>query len=237
MSTTALLVFARCAGFALRVPAIGHPSVPATLRSGFALVLTVAVLPAVRAVAPLDGLALLTAFGFEFLVGMALGMSAAIVYDAAYAGGRIVDDYIGVRAIAPSVALVAPSGYGRIWSLAFTGAFLFAGAYRPVVLTFAHAFTVLPPEAPLLGSAWMAFALAAVRTMLAVAASVAAPAVALAFVVHVALGALARAVPRFGSLTLAYPLVFGAALVATALALAPLLALAAHPLLLLPAVR
>jgi flagellar biosynthesis protein FliR len=46
---------------------------------------------------------------------------------------------------------------------------------------------------------------------------VAAPAVALAFVVQIALGALSRVVPRFGSFTLAFPLAFAAALVATVL--------------------
>jgi len=43
--------------------------------------------------------------------------------DGAYAGGRTVDDYLCVKAIAPSVQIVAHSGFGRVWSLVFTGAF------------------------------------------------------------------------------------------------------------------
>ena len=51
-----------------------------------------------------------------------------------------------------------------------------------------------------------------------VALQVAAPAVAMAFVVQIALGALSRVVPRFGSFTLAFPLAFAAALVMTTIA-------------------
>lgn len=237
MTATAILVFARCVGFVFRAPGLAHPSVPPALRAGFAVFFTLAVLPAVRPAAPLDGVALLFAFALEFCVGTAIGMAAALVYDAAYAGGRVVDDYIGVKAIAPSVALVAPSGYGRIWSSAFTGAYFLIGAYRPTVLAFAHGFATLPLGAPLGSGAWMPFALGLATRVLEVGASIAAPAVALAFVVHVALGALARAVPRFGSLTLSYPLVFGAALVATAMALPVLLGLASAPYLALPGTR
>ena len=62
----------------------------------------------------------------------------------------------------------------------------------------------------------------------------AAPSVGLAFVVQIALGALSRAVPRFGSFTLAFPLAFAAALVAAALAV-PLYAQSlAGPMLALP---
>ena len=65
-------------------------------------------------------------------------------------------------------------------------------------------------------------------------AEIAAPSVALAFVVQVALGALCATIPRFGSFTLSFPLVFGAALVAAALALPELVARAQHPVMFLP---
>jgi flagellar biosynthesis protein FliR len=39
----------------------------------------------------------------------------------------------------------------------------------------------------------------------------------LAFVVQIALGALSRVIPRFGTFTLAFPLAFAAALIVTAI--------------------
>jgi flagellar biosynthetic protein FliR len=213
---TGLLVFSRCAGFVFRAPGFSHPSVPMPLRGGFALVLAMLVAPNVHiGRARLDDGSFVAALVIEFLLGSALGMAASLVYDAAYSGGRIVDDYVGVKAIAPSVVLVAPSGFGRVWSLAFTGAYFLTGAYRLVILGFAQSFVRIPVESPVHAAAWAAFAVHFAAGFLEVALQVAAPAVGLAFVVQIALGSLARVVPRFGSFTLAFPLAFAAALIAT----------------------
>jgi flagellar biosynthesis protein FliR len=228
-----VLVFARCAGFASRAPGFSHPSVPHPVRAGLAVLLAVAIAPGVRAHAP-DGVSLVVALVTEFLLGAAIGIGASVLYDGAYAGGRILDDYVGVKAIAPSVALVAPSGYGRIWSLAFTGGYFLLGAYRVTVLAFAQSFTRVPPGTPLDPHAWAAFAAALATTIVLVAVSVAAPAVALAFVVQIALAALARTIPRFASFALSFPLVFAAVLVVTAVSLPLLAARAGSPILLAP---
>jgi flagellar biosynthesis protein FliR len=220
MSATPLLVFARCAGFVSRAPGISYPGVPPVLRAGIALALTLASLPALRPVTHLDGIALVATLALEFLTGSAIGIGASVVYDGAYAGGRAIDDYVGVKAIAPNVHLVAPSGFGRIWSLAFTGAFFLLGAYRPVIAAFAGSFVRLPPAAPFVAGDWML----AIPTELSRAAlGVAGPSIAAGFIVNVALGALSRTIPRFGSLTLSFPIVFGAASIASAVTLAVLL--------------
>jgi flagellar biosynthesis protein FliR len=212
---TQLLVLARCAGFVLRAPGFSHPSVPASLRAGLALLLAIAIAPAVRAAPTGDGVALVLALVLEFLIGGAIGMAASLLYDAAYAGGRVVDDFVGVKAIAPSVQLVAPSGFGRLWSLALTGAFFLTGAYRMTLLGFAQSFARVPPGSAADASAWSRFAEDFAGAFVTIALHVAGPAVGLAFVVQIALGALSRVVPRFGSFTLAFPLAFAAALVMT----------------------
>jgi flagellar biosynthesis protein FliR len=216
---TGLLVFARCAGFVFRAPGFSHPSVPAPLRAGLAVALAMAIVPGLPHLRSAVGDAtLLLALLTEFLLGSAIGMTASLVYDGAYAGGRIVDDYVGVKAIAPSLQLVAPSGFGRVWSLAFTGGYFLLGGYRVAVIGFAASFTRIPLGTPLHSHGWSAYVAGFVAAFVVVALQVAAPAVALAFVVQIALGALSRVIPRFGSLTLAFPLAFAAALVATAIA-------------------
>jgi flagellar biosynthesis protein FliR len=219
MTAAALLVFARCVGFASRAPGLSYPGVPPVLRAGLALVLTLVLLPRVHASPLSAGVPLVAGIALEVLVGVALGTGACALYDGAYAGGRVIDDYVGVKAIAPGIDLVAPSGFGRVWSLAFTGAFFLFGAYRPVVLAFAESFVRVPLGAPPAAHAWGAYAASLASLLLRVALAVAGPAIAATFVVQIALGALSRTVPRFGSMTLAFPLVFGAALVASALAL------------------
>ena len=210
-----LLALARCAGFVFRAPGFSHPSVPAPLRGGFALILAVLIAPTLSGAPRLNGGGFVAAFLVEFLLGSAIGMSASVVYDAAYAGGRIVDDYVGVKAIAPSVVLVAPSGFGRVWSLAFTGAFFLTGAYRLILLGFAQSFVRIPLQSPLHAGAWASFAAGFAANFLAVAVQVAAPALGFAFIVQIALGALSRVIPRFGTFTLKFPMAFDAALIAT----------------------
>lgn len=236
MSAAGLLVFARCAGFTFRAPAFSHPAVPRTLRAGIALVLALAIAPSVHR-APLDGVLLVVAVAFEFALGTAIGMSASLLYDAAYAGGRMLDDYVGVKAIAPNVALVAPSGFGRVWSLAFTTGYLLLGAYRPVLLGFADSFVRVRPGMVVEAHAWSTFALTMVRTIVVSAASVAGPAIAIAFVVQVTLAVLSRVIPRFSTFTLSFPLVFAAVLVVTAIALPVAVLRSAHPLLIVPGGR
>jgi flagellar biosynthesis protein FliR len=230
-----LLVFARCAGFVFRAPGLSHPSVPRQLRAGMGMLLAILIAPGARNGAHPEGLPLIVALVTEFLLGTAIGIAASLVYDAAYAGGRAVDDYTGVKAIAPSATLVAPSGFGRIWSIAFTGGYFLLGVYRFTLLAFAQSFERIPAGAPFDASAWGPFVLSLASTVFSVGVAVAAPAIALSFVVHVAIGALSRAIPRFGSFTLVFPPAFGAALIATALAIPALMQLAARPLLVLPA--
>jgi flagellar biosynthesis protein FliR len=220
---TGLLVLARCAGFVFRAPGFSHPSVPAPLRAGFAMALAMAVSSGVRQTRAVDGVALIIALVTELLVGGAIGMTASLVYDGAYAGGRVVDDYVGVKAIAPSLQLVAPSGFGRVWSLAFTGGFFLSGAYRFTLLGFAQSFVRIPLGTALHASGWDSYAAGFAAAIVLVALQVAAPAVALAFTVQIALGTLSRVIPRFGSFTLAFPVAFAAALIATAVAV-PLVA-------------
>jgi flagellar biosynthetic protein FliR len=232
---TGLLVFARCAGFVFRAPGFSHPSVPAPLRAGLAAALTVA-LVAGRNGTSRDptGLEFAIALLVEFGVGSAIGMTASLIYDAAYAGGRVVDDYVGVKAIAPSLQLVAPSGFGRVWSLAFTGGFFLSGADRFVLLGFAQSFSRIPVGSPLHANGWSDWAATFAATIVVTALQVAAPAVACAFVVQIAVGALSRVIPRFGSFTLAFPLAFAAALVATAIAMPAASEHAPAPLLAVP---
>lgn len=230
-----LLVFARCVGFIFRAPGFSHPSVPPSVRAALALFLAAGIAPRTRgAVWGLDGAALIAALIVEFLIGSAIGMGASLVYDAAYAGGRVVDDYVGVKAIAPSLQLVAPSGFGRVWALAFTGGYFLSGAYRLTLLGLAQSFASLPPGAPVRAHAWATFATHYASTIANVALQIAAPAIGLAFVTQIAVGAISRVVPRFGSFTLAFPLAFAAALAATVVA-APLIAQhSLRPLLSIP---
>lgn len=234
MNAAALLVFARCAGFLFRAPGFSHPSVPRIVRVGLCIALALTILPTVRAVHA-DGVALILGIVVEFATGTAMGLAASLLYDGAYAGGRMLDDYVGVKAIAPSIDLVAPSGFGRLWSIAFTGGYFLLGAYGPVLLGFSSSFERIAPGAPLDAHAWGPFVMSFAGTIVSVAFAVAAPAIAIAFVTQIALAALSRTVPRFTTFALSFPIVFAVVLIVTAISIPIVAVRATHPMPLVPA--
>ncbi|HEY8315096.1 MAG TPA: flagellar biosynthetic protein FliR [Candidatus Baltobacteraceae bacterium] len=234
MSGAAVLVFGRCAGFVFRAPGFSHPVVPHAVRAGVALVLAIGLAPVVRASRVPDGVAFVLALATEFGIGAAIGLAASLLYDGAYAGGRALDDYVGIRGSVPTAQLYAPSGFGRIWSNVFLAGFFLCGGYRPVVLVFARSFDRLRPGAVTSAAGFAHFATALPGTIIGAALLVAAPAIALAFVMQFTLAALARVIPRFASFTLSFPLVFLAGLAATLVAVPLLFPQSGHPWLYLP---
>ncbi len=234
MSATALLVFARCAGFVFRAPGFSHPCVPAMVRAGLALTIALTLMPAVGAVHAPQGIAFTVAIACELAIGAAIGIAASVLYDGAYAGGRALDDYVGIRGSVPNAELFAASGFGRVWSLAFTAGFFLLGGYRVVVFAFARSFTSVPPGGIPSVHALYAYAIALPASILEAALLVAGPAIALAFVAQFTLGALTRVIPRFASFTLSFPIVFGAALIATVATVPLLFGQSATPWLRIP---
>jgi flagellar biosynthetic protein FliR len=234
VSGAGLLVFARCAGFVFRCPGLSHPSVPHAVRAGLALVLAIAIAPTVRITNSFDGVAFVIATASEAAVGAAIGFAASILYDGAYAGGRALDDYVGIRGSVPGAQVFAASGFGRIWSLVFTAGFFLLGGYRIVLLAFARSFERLPPGATPSPHALYAYAIALPASIIEAALLVAGPAIAIAFVGQITLGALARVIPRFAAFTLSFPIVFGLALIATLLAIPFLLPQSAFPWIRVP---
>jgi len=237
---TTLLVFARAAGLVARAPGFSHPSVPPVVRAGCAVALAFAVAPFVAPVRDLDLAAFTLALGGNVAVGAAIGFGASLLYDGAYYAGRTIDDYLGVRGSVPGANVASAQAFGRLWSSAFLAAFVLLDGWVPVVRAFADSFAHLAAGTLVAGSvsvadpAWTHFALALPATILRAAFVVAAPAIAVAAALQLALAGVARVVPRFSSFTLAFPAVFAAALMVTIVTVPLLARLGARPWLVLP---
>ena len=234
MSATAWLVFARAAGLVLRAPGFAHPSVPPPVRVAVAAALALAVAPRVRAVHALDPAAFVAAAAGELLLGAALGSGAALLYDGAYAAGRLLDDYVGIRGSVPTANVTSAQAFGRLWSAAFLAGLFLLDGYVPIVRAFADSFDRVAPGAALAGGAWLRFAAALPATIVEAAVLIAAPAVAAAATAQIGLAAVARVVPRFGNFALGFPVTFAVALIATVVAIPLVAPASAHPWLLAP---
>jgi len=234
LTQTWLLVFARAAGLAARAPGFSHPSVPAIVRAGLAVGLACAVAPNLPPARRLDAPAFALAAGAEAALGAAIGFGASLLYDGAYFAGRTIDDYLGVRGSVPGANVTSAQGFGRLWSASFLAAFLLLDGWVPLDFAFADSFARVAPGAFPSTGAWRQFAFALPATLMHAALLVAAPAIAVAATLHLALAAVTRVVPRFGSFSLAFPLVFAAALCVTVVTLPQLIPLGARPWLVVP---
>jgi len=224
-----LLVFARCAGFVFRAPGFSHPDVPPPVRAGFAFALALALRGRNVAGPHIGPGGLVFALATETFFGAAIGIAASMLYDGAFAGGRALDDYVGIRASVPSADVAAGAGFGRLWSLAFAAGFFVLGGDRIALMGFADAFTRLPPGALAGATDLRTFAVALPETLLRAALFVAGPALAIALVAQISLASVARLVPRFSTFTLAFPIIFACVLLATLAALPAVLSAAAQP--------
>jgi flagellar biosynthetic protein FliR len=230
-----MLVFARCLGFVFRAPGISNTVVPPMLRAGFALVLAVALSPAIPPGSGLrDGGSLLVAIVLELLIGAAIGYAASVLYDGAGAGGKMLDDYIGIQALNPSVTDASGEGFGRLWGMGFLAAFFLFDGYQLLIGVFSDGFARIPPGSEMHIQHLGEFAMSLPTLVMRSALLIAGPAIMLGFVVQLALGSISRVIPRFMNFTLIFPMVFGAVLVVTIVTFPFIVPTAVKPWLYLP---
>lgn len=213
MTATLWLVFARAIGFFARAPGFARLGVPPVLRAGFAFALALAIAPSLPNGMKADGTAFVIALAGEVVAGTTLGIAATLVAEAVAAAGRLLDDFIGLRASVPGIA-VAPAGLGGLWTLVFTTAFFTLGGCDALVAAFARSFSVLPLGAALDGELLRRSSIGFAISFVRLAFELATPGLCIALCVHAGLAALARVVPRFAHLSLAYPAAYAGVLLA-----------------------
>lgn len=232
-----MLVFARCAGFVAHAPGLSHPSVPYVVRAAMAFALAALLAPVVPH-ASMRGssgdIVVIAAMALEVGIGAAIGIASSLLYDGAYAGGRAIDDYVGIRGSVPNAAVYAPSGFGRVWSSVFLAGYFLFGGYRLTIAAFAHSFERLPAGGVPATHGAFAYAIMLPASIVEAALLVAGPAAALAFCAQAALGAISRVIPRFGAFALSFPVVFALAVIATVVLLPAGFLASAQPWLRVP---
>ena len=216
MTPLAALVFARCVGFVVRAPGFSHASGPVPVRAALAYALAVGLVPALgRANSAPPAVPLVAALVFEFLLGAAIGFAASLLYEGAAAGGRMLDEYVGIQVANPAATLGTGQAFQQLWGLGFLAAFFVLDGYQVVILALADSLTRIPPGDAFATPHLDAFAVAVPGIVLRAGLLVAGPALALGLVANVALGSISRIIPRFSNFTLTFPVVFFAVLLAT----------------------
>ena len=206
-----MMVFLRGIGIMLLLPTLGARPLPATVRVALSAVLATLLYGLVsRAGAlPVGNAALIMASAGEVVLGLALGFLGRLVFAAVDMAGRLITQEIGLMA-APGIDAPAPSSEPLAAFLStFAGVLFFLlGGHLGALSAFARTFDFAPAGAPAFSAAAVEVFIAGTARVIELGFRIAAPFIAMNFLVNLAFSVLGRAVPKMSVFILSYPLRF-----------------------------
>lgn len=221
-----VLVLARVGGTFALLPGLGETTIPAVVKAGMVLAVTILLLPIVEPMLPPRpaselalGLMVLT----ELANGLWFGWLARIVTISLPLAGQYVADFVGLaNVLQPSPDLGEQTTViSRMYDVAVPALILSTGLYRLLLSAQTGFYQLIPP-----GSlAWVPDSAAATVTVVAasfnLALRLAAPFILAAVGWHVSIGLIARLVPRLQIFFVALPGQIGLGLLLLAAVAAP----------------
>ena len=211
------LVSARVAGLLLIAPLWSMRAIPALVRGAMAVVMTMMLLPSAgTAVLPASGAVPLLSLVAELLVGIAIGLTAAVFMHGLTVAAEVVSLQMGLSlgVAFGGMSDVGSPGIGQFYGQMALVMFAVLGGHVMLIVAVAHSLRELPP-----GSA-MAFTDGAVAMLsitggvFSAAVRVAAPVMVALLVTNLALAVLNRAVPQLNTMMVAVPITVAVGLVA-----------------------
>jgi flagellar biosynthetic protein FliR len=195
---TWLMVLLRGVGIVLLLPQMAGHSAPITARLGIAMCIATilaGILP--PSAVPADIWQLVFSSAGEVVLGLALGFVGQMTFAGVEFAGRIVSSEIGLSAapgFSPSDLASAPlSSFLSVFAVVLF--FLFDG-HLTVLSAFARSFVLAPPGHPMFNSGAGDLVLAETSHVIELGLRIAAPFVALNFLINLSFAVLGRAVPR-----------------------------------------
>ena len=203
---TWMMVFLRTLGVILQLPIVAGRPIPVTVRLGICLCIATLLAGIVPfAAVPLTFWDLFTATAGEVLVGLALGFVGRMSFEAVEMAGRIITTEIGLSA-SPGMGVPEPATEpmaALISTFALVMFFLFGG-HLTMIAALRRSFDVARAGHPALAADATSSIIAATGNVIELGLRIAAPFIAMNFLVTLAFSALGRAVPKMNVFILSF---------------------------------
>lgn len=213
---TFVLITARLGGLMTVAPVWSMQSMPRAPRAAITLVLAIFLLPmSPRTAMPDQVIDMPFPIAAEMMVGVCIGLTAAVLVNAAAMAGEVLSMQMGLS-IAPALSPVPEmqvAGIAPVTSLLSMLIYLSMGGHLVLLQGLAHSFQVLPPGCEL---AFVDGGQAAARVMgimFSCAVSAAAPVMVALLLTNVALAILSKAVPQLNAMMVSFPITVGVGLI------------------------
>jgi flagellar biosynthetic protein FliR len=209
---TFALVTARLAGLMLAAPLWSLTVLPRLARAAITALLALVLLPNVPATPlPERLLDLPLPIAMELVIGIAIGLTAAVLVHGVALGGEVLAIQMGLSlgpALAPTPDVQA-TGVGQIENWLALSIYLAIGGHLFLLRGVAESLQALPPGAAIDYAAGARHAVDLFTILFSSAARAAAPVMATLLLTHLALAILTRAVPQLNTMLVSLPLTFG----------------------------
>lgn len=203
-----LWALGRVGGLVLVAPVFGNPTLPARIRVGVTVLLTVVLAPlSPAAVDPLSAAGVGTMVG-QVLIGVAIGFVLRLVFEAVAFGGQLVAQSMSLgfsEVVNPEGGGSTPS-LSQLYMILVTLIFLAMNGHLQLVALLADSFKTLPPGQGVLSPNALHAVVMFGAQLFGGAVRVALPAVTSLLVVNIGFAAISRAAPSMNLFAVGFPI-------------------------------